>query len=355
MNKQALFGWPKKVPKVPPVPASAEQQIADILKKLQDLQLGGHGDKVDRMLELITKGVKDKADVPVGLLLGAAGAAGLGGFALSKYRKAGSGPSGAEKRRRNIELYQTLESPYADEDSAIDEALLAKESAISGGDVLLGAGAAAIPAYVIYDAIRNRKEQQKLQQDKADVQTLRDMVDASYKKDMLDTYGVTEDDLQEALKQMKAEAGLDKESAAVEGYGRAATTAAAGALGLASFLGATETIKKLHPHYRQRDAYLKAVDKLHRSRTESPTIGRLPLSDEELLALEYIKRRGLHNIKKDPEELARAETELALPEGSEPLAPERERPEVLELAPPEPGKDSVELNSEDMSDILQSL
>lgn len=263
-------------PPPPPIPTPATgQTVADLV--------GSSGRSLMSTLR----------NAPKGTLVAGAGL-GVGAGALFNILSKKYNESNAKKTERNIELYQALESPLAPEDEIIHDSL-GKESAAAGeAGVLLAAGS--IPAYMLYDMLRNKKEKDVLSGKRLEVKDLRRAVNKAYREDLMSAYGIEdEQELSDAVSDMRSELNgdMDKESELSHATAGIATAAAT----LAAFVMANKIAKKTNPNKMQQSRYLDSLDKLYRERTNSPTVRSLPFTDEELLAMELLKQRSTKRPK----------------------------------------------------------
>ena len=293
------------------------------------------------------------------------GASVLAGVLLSHiYSK--SREKGSDKAMRNIHMYQSMESPHSDENIRIRESLMGKESALL--DIPAMAASAAIPTYIMLAAHKNKKQRGKVDDAKLEVLALRDAVDKAYRRDMLDVYGVkNETELSKLVSDLRKRVGEDamgktmekisissrllnraakrarklaklmpnktgpdylkmlgrgvrfSEAAARKGNLDSALLSLPGVMatatgaGILSFLTTKNLFDANDPRRQQKKKYLKQLDRLYRERVATPTIGGLPLSDEELLALEmHRSEKGKRRPKllEEPEIAPAAEKDM---------------------------------------------
>lgn len=247
------------------------------------------GSLMDKTLNYLRDTVAKTGENAVPLAIASAGGIGLGAL----ISMLGDNKDSAAKKRRNIKLYQAIESPYASEEDVIDESLHKRSSLVSPLDAAVYAGSATIPTYLAYDAIRNRGEKARTARGRHAVGELRDIVNEAYRKDMMKAYGIADEgELKSLVKELNDRANeLDKTSDELTLSIPAAVTGAT-ALGLGSFLTMKNMADQSNPAIQQRKAYLDKLDKLYRERLVSPTINELPFSEDELMAMELKKQEG---------------------------------------------------------------
>ena len=156
----------------------------------------------------------------------------------------------------------------------------------------------------------NKKQQKKLGKSREEIQELRGLVDSAYRQDMLKAYGVErEEDLAALVEDLKSRAGLSdgmgKTSAPAPapvpvpgGISNPALIALALGSGATAYMLGKNMMDDVDPRRDQKKKYLKQLDRLYREKASMPTIGGLPMSDEELLALEmYRAEKGKRKSK----------------------------------------------------------
>lgn len=247
------------------------------------------------------KGIDFKKILPVKHILATLGL-GIGGGALyAGVRDKINKNEGGARRRRNIAMYRDIESPLAGEEDAIDRNIY-KNSSLAV-DVPIALGSLGIPALVVAQDIKDAHQKKKLKKQRRDVGMLRDMVNDAYRQDMMEAYGIPDEQtLNSAVQELRNRVAeknpglLDKTSS----ISTPAALAAGSSLAFAGFLGSKIHADANDPRRRQQKEYLKQLDKLYRSRLNSPTVRQLPFSDEELLAMELYKqeKKGSKPAKK---------------------------------------------------------
>ena len=245
---------------------------------------------MEKLVDLIKRTSVDPNLFPTEPVLFATGA-GVGGGILASRLMAKNKEKKTDRVKDTIKLYQAIESPNAREESEIDRRLYKKSSL--GYDLPIYAASAAVPSYLTYATMRDNKQEEAIKEDQEEVGVLRDTVNEAYRSDLLEAYGIAdEEQLKSIVEDLRIQAGdLDKEAIQLP-ISTPAAVAAGSALGLSGFLLAKNMADKSNPTRLQQKDYINKLDRLYRERLVSPTIRELPFTDEELIAMELYKQEG---------------------------------------------------------------
>ena len=185
------------------------------------------------------------------------------------------------------------------------EAGLEKENAYMPQDLMV-MGVAAIPPAVVYaDVVNNAKSANKSAKYRDSVKDMNKSVENLYRKQMLDKYDLTEDDLAELVSQLKNDYSetLHKEADAKSEAVKAlvmhpdAVNAAVASTGLASYVVARAIAAKGNDARKKHKVY-KEILKNYYAQQDSAKDTSLPLSDMELMAIEYANTKPKRDVQR---------------------------------------------------------